>query len=264
MFWKRTFRQLRWAKMANQPSDPHDDISKQMNPTAAWMQKLTKHWEHCAAYNLRRTLWRRKDEQRTIYATKRKCNGSRIMCRERPLWQGCELKMCRQQLCKSRKMWEMLKRRDQQPESLKKYIGRCWLLLETVWGSLRVPMMERMRKMRKRMNQIESSASWAKMMIPAGWWHYLQNRTPTHGWWLTGADEAWQIHATGMGGRVRPRPCDRYEVRDGGIECSSNCSAGNKQGCSCTCTNIMWRAYADKCCHPWTIANAARDFSTMM
>jgi len=62
----------------------------------------------------------------------------------------------------------MLKLQDRRPERPKRRFRRCWLLSETVWVILHVPMIRRMGKMRmmKRLSRV----SWAKMTNPAGWW----------------------------------------------------------------------------------------------
>ena len=89
---------------------------------------------------------------------------------ESPLWQESEFKTQRQQLCKGRKIWEMLKRRDGQPESLKKH-SRSWCILsETVWVILEVARMKWMGKTRLMIKMIQSCTTWAKMTNPAGWW----------------------------------------------------------------------------------------------
>jgi len=88
---------------------------------------------------------------------------------ERPLEQDCEWKILRQRLCKSKKIWEMLKRHDQQPESLKKYLRRCWMVSETVWVLFGVQTMRTTGQLRKIMNtQILPSRE--KMRNLAGWW----------------------------------------------------------------------------------------------
>jgi len=77
--------------------------------------------------------------------------------------------MQRLRLCKSWKLWEMLKMLDGQPPSLKQHLRRCWIQLETVWVILQVPTMRRMGKTRM-MKKIQSLASWAKMTHLAGCW----------------------------------------------------------------------------------------------
>jgi len=104
---------------------------------------------------------------------KRTRNGSRIMWIERPLWQETMLKTQRQPVCKSLKIWEMLKKRDQHPESLKQHLTRCCTLSETVWGILPVPMMKRIAKARQMPNKIQSWAAWAKMANLVGRWVVL-------------------------------------------------------------------------------------------
>jgi len=151
---KRTFHHFQQANTATWPSYTHDDVIKQIMARAAWRRKGSEHWEHCAAYRLQRSSVWRKDEKRTFWAMKRRRNGSRIMWIQKPLLQECELMTQRQQLCNTRKIWEMPKRRDQQPESLKKHLRRCYMLSETVWLILKVPMMRRMRKTRPMMKKI--------------------------------------------------------------------------------------------------------------
>jgi len=91
---------------------------------------------------------------------KRRRNGSRIMWKERPLWQESELKMQRQQLNRSRIIWEMLKRQDWKPPSLKQHFRRCWTPSEIAWVILQVPTMKK----------IPRGASLAKMTNPGECW----------------------------------------------------------------------------------------------
>jgi len=99
----------------------------------------------------------------------RERNGSRIMRRERPLWQGREFKTQSQRLCKSWKISLLLKAPGRQPESPTERLKRCWMLSETVWVISQVPTMSTMGKRRKMMRKIQSSASRLMMMNPAGW-----------------------------------------------------------------------------------------------
>jgi len=101
---------------------------------------------------------------------KGKSNKSRIRWREKPLWQESEFKTQRQRLCKSWKIWQVLKVWGQQQESLKQGLKKCWMLSDTVWAILQVPTMSRMGKTRKMMKKIQSSASWVMKMNLAGWW----------------------------------------------------------------------------------------------
>ena len=53
MLRKRTFHHIRWANMANQRRNPHDDVTKWIQARVAWRQKGSQRWEHCAAYDLK-------------------------------------------------------------------------------------------------------------------------------------------------------------------------------------------------------------------
>jgi len=68
--------------------------------------------EHCAACNPKRSLQCKHDEKFKFKSLQRRRHGLRILWLEIPLWQECKLKTQRHQLCRSRKLWEMLKRQD--------------------------------------------------------------------------------------------------------------------------------------------------------
>ena len=99
---KRTFHLFWRAHMANRQSSLHADIIKGMKASMAWRQKGSDRWKQYAACDLNRSVWWTKDEKRNFQAMKRGRNRSRIMLREKPLWQESELKAQRQYLCKSR------------------------------------------------------------------------------------------------------------------------------------------------------------------
>jgi len=172
---KRTFHHLQLASSANQAIDPHDNIIKQMKARAAWKLNKSEPKVHCVACNPKTSLRQSEDKKRTFWITKRKRNASRITWREKPLWQESELRMQRKQLSSSRKILEVLKAGDWHPGSPDKPLKRCWMLLETVWAILQVRTMRRMEKMMK----IQSRASRAKMMNPAGWWAQSRKRYST-------------------------------------------------------------------------------------
>jgi len=170
MLWKRTVRHYWQANTANRQSTLHDDVINWIKARAAWKRNGSEPLECCAACVPKRRLRRGAEEKLTSYATKRRRHESRIMWKERPLWQESELKTQRQQLKRSRMIWEMLKRRDWQPPSLKHHLSRCWTPSAIVWAILQVPTMRRMGKtgmMRKKMLR---GASLAKMTNLAGWW----------------------------------------------------------------------------------------------
>jgi len=170
MLRRRTLRHFRQANMATWQSNPHDDVIKLMKASVASRRKQSEHWEHCAAYDQKRSFRRRNEGKPTVYAMKQKRNGSRIMWIERLQWQESEFKMRRMRLCKSRNIWGMSKRHDRQPQSLKQHLRICWMLSEIVWAILQVPKMRRMGKTRMMVRTIQSFASQAKTMNLAGWW----------------------------------------------------------------------------------------------
>jgi len=141
MLWKRTFHHYRPPNTANRPSAPHHNVTRRMKATAAWRLNESEQLEHCAAWDLTRSLLRWKDGKRTLLTKKRWTNGSRIMLIARPLWQESVLKMRRQQLSWSNKRWEMLKRRYWQPQSPEHCLRRCWMPSEIAWAILHVLMM---------------------------------------------------------------------------------------------------------------------------
>jgi len=173
-----------------------------MKATKAWRQNRSERWEHCTAYDPKRSFQRRKDRKLTVYAIKRKRNGSRIMWREKPLWEESEFKMQRQRCCKSWKIWLQLKARGRQPEDPKQHLKRCWMLSETVWAILQVPTMSRMVKTRKMMKKIQSSASWVMVMNLAGWWSQSPKQYST----------AWRVFSRSRWGLTN------WGNRDGGTQ----------------------------------------------
>jgi len=170
MLWKITFRHYRQANTANLQSAQCDDVIKRMKARAPWKQNGCEPWECSAASDPKRCLRLGNDEKLTSYGKNGSRNGSRIMWKERRLWQGSELKIQRQQLNRCRMIWEMLNRRDWQPPSLKQHLRRCWMPSVIVWASLQVPTMRRMGKTRMMRKKILWGASLAKMTNPAGWW----------------------------------------------------------------------------------------------
>jgi len=95
---KRSFRHFRWAYTVHHHCDPHNKFINQMEAEAAWWQKRSALWEHCAAYNLKRSFWQRNDTPHTFYTMKRKRTELWIMWRERPLWLETAFKMQRQRI----------------------------------------------------------------------------------------------------------------------------------------------------------------------
>jgi len=122
MLWKRMGHVFQQGNTANRSSYPYDNVSLQMMERPSSRPKGSIDWEHCAAYGRKRSFRGRNDENCTFQAMMRMRNGFRIMRIERPLWEESKFKMQRPQLCKSRKIWEMLKRQDQQPE--KELLGK--------------------------------------------------------------------------------------------------------------------------------------------
>jgi len=133
----------------------------------AWRSTGSEHWEHCAASDLQRRLPQRTDRNRTFWAMKRNRNGSRMLCRERPLCQESKFLTQRQRLCE---IWWLLQTWAQQPESPIQSLKRYWMLSETVWAILPVTMICRIGRTRKMMKIIQSSASSVMMMNLDGWW----------------------------------------------------------------------------------------------
>jgi len=56
--------------MANRQSTQHDHSIEQTIARLACRQKGSERWEHCAAYNRKRSSLQRNDGKRTVYATK--------------------------------------------------------------------------------------------------------------------------------------------------------------------------------------------------
>jgi len=203
MLWKRTFHPLWGANMANWQSTQQGDVINQMKARAAWRQEGSEHWEHCAAYNLKWSFRWRKVKHWTFQRHKRKRNGSRIMGTKRPLSQESEFKTPTQRLFESRKIQEMLQRRDWQPESRKQHSSRCWVLSETVWAILQVQEMRRMRKTRKMMKKIQSLARWGKMTNTAGWWEQSPKRYSI-AWRVLGRSKLRLTNRRNLDGGMRP------------------------------------------------------------
>jgi len=132
MLRKRTYCHFQLANTANQPSYPHDDVIEGMKARTAFRQHGSEISEQCTAHSRNRTCLRREDEKGSFWAMKSKRNESRIMWIERLLWQENGFKTERQQLCNSRKIWQLFQRWDKQPESLKSHWRRCCVLSETV------------------------------------------------------------------------------------------------------------------------------------
>jgi len=61
MLRKWTLCHFRRANTANRPRNPHSDVIKQIKARVAWRQKRSDRWEHCAAYDPKRSFRRRKD-----------------------------------------------------------------------------------------------------------------------------------------------------------------------------------------------------------
>jgi len=122
MLPKRTFLHSRRANTANRQSIPHVDVIKRKKARAALWQKGFEHLEHCAACDLKWSLRRGKDRKDTFSSMKRKRNGSRILWRERPLWQETEFKTQRQRLCE---IWRLLKTNARQLEIPKQCLKTC-------------------------------------------------------------------------------------------------------------------------------------------
>jgi len=179
---------------------------------------------------------------------------------ERLLWQKSEYKTQRSQLWKCRKIWDMLKWRDQQPESPNNHLGRYWTLLVTIWVILHIWTMRMMWKTTQTMEMIQIWASWQNMMNLAVGWAQSPKQWATHVEFLAEVDEDWWVDPTGMGGCCRLLPWERYVVQNDQIDGSSSCQASNRHNCSHTNADNIWRADADTCYHPRTIGNAARHF----
>ena len=62
MLRKSTINYFGWANMANSQSDPGDNITKWIKARAAWKQKGSDRWEHCVAYDQKRSFRWRQDE----------------------------------------------------------------------------------------------------------------------------------------------------------------------------------------------------------
>jgi len=214
MLRKRNFRHFWWANTSNWLRYPYDHIIKRMKARVPCRQTGSEHSEHCAAYDLKRSCRPRNDGKRTVWVIKRKITGSRIFWIERPQSQESEYRMQRQQLCKSRNIWGMLKRHDQQPQSLKQHLRRCWMLLETVWAIVQVPKMRWMGKTRMMMQKIQSLASWAKMMNLAGWWAQSPKWYST-AWWAFGWSRWGLRNWCNLDGGTRPTASVRDIWRTG-------------------------------------------------
>jgi len=102
MLRKRTCNHSGQATTANRESSQPDDNIKQLKARAASKQNRSEPLERCAACVPKSSLQQGKEEKLTSQGKKRRRIGSRIMWKERPLWQECELKMQRQQLNRCR------------------------------------------------------------------------------------------------------------------------------------------------------------------
>jgi len=168
--------------------------------------------------------------------------------------------MQRPQLGSSKKVSEMLKRRDWQPQSLKWHLGRCWTQSVIVWATLKVPTMGRMGKLQMMMKKILSEVSGAKMTNPAGlmaqypylysmgWSVFSRSR-----WSLTN----WCIQAVGMQPTTSVRGI--RSIGQPGYCCHST---ANSIWCSLVYTNHCLCANGDNWLCPRDIANVAIYFST--
>jgi len=87
MLWKSTYRHFRWANMANRPSSSPNNVINRIKERPTQEQTLTEPLGHCAACNPKRHFQRRYDKKRTSYAIYRKRNGSKIVLRDKRLWQ---------------------------------------------------------------------------------------------------------------------------------------------------------------------------------
>jgi len=229
-----------------------------MNAREAWKLNESEPLVHCVDCNPNRSLRQREDKKRNFWIPKRKRNGLRITQREKPLWQGSELRMQRQQLSRSRKIWEVLKAGDWHPESSDKVSGDvrcCWRQSEQSckfeqWGAWG-------RWWRYRAGQAERRW-WTRLDVG----HNLQNGTAVHAEISAEADEAWRIDTTGMRGWGRLLPWMRYEVWHNRIECSGSHQTADGRRRSTSCTHNIWRAYGVYWYHLQQMANSARDFST--
>jgi len=175
-FQKRTFRHHWQANTSNRQSAPWDDVIKWTEAKAAWKQNGSEPVECCVACDAKRSLQQGNNEKRTSWAKKRGRNRSRMIWKGRLLWEESELMTQRQQLNRSRKIWEMLKRRDWWLPSLEQHLRRCWTPSEIVWAILQVPTMGRMEKTRMMMKKILRGTSLAKMTNSAGWWAQFLRR----------------------------------------------------------------------------------------
>jgi len=110
----RIFCHCRQPNTATWESYPNGNKVKRIMIQLDSTQETSEPWEHCAAYNLKRSFWQRIEPRHTCDATKKKSKESRIISKEGQLWQESQFKKQRQRLCKSRKLWDMLKRRDWQ------------------------------------------------------------------------------------------------------------------------------------------------------
>jgi hypothetical protein len=72
-----------------------------------------------------------------------------------------------------------------------------------------------------------------------------QNRTALHIKFSVETDKAWRTNTSGLGGRGRLLPWDRYTVWDNWIECSGSCAALKIHDCSHTITDNIWRSDED-------------------
>jgi len=93
----------------------------------------------------------------------------RIMWIGRSPWQDSKLNTRIQGLSRSRKIWEMLKMWEWQPEGPNIHLTRCWMRLVIVCATLPVRMISRKGKKRRMIKIIQSWASWVKMSNPAEW-----------------------------------------------------------------------------------------------
>jgi len=164
-----------------------------------------------------------------------------LCLREKPLGPDSEAKMQRTGLCRSTKDMETAEIGDWQRHSPKKHLIRWWLQLKTVWAILQVPMMGgwvRWDWYRGRAGQAERR--WHTGLHD---WHNIQYGPSAHWEVSCEADDAWQIDATGMGGRSQWLPWKGYQVWHIWIESSGCWYTANSSRCIGTSYYNIWRAY---------------------
>ena len=203
MLRKRTFRHLLPADMANRQSVQPNDIIKWMKARAAWRQKESERWGHCAAWDPKEAC-SAETTRNTLLKQWRNRKMDWGLCWERDRW--------------GRKAsW---RRRGCGSARAGRY-GECWNLgidvqraRKDFWGDdgCYGRQSEWYCKFRR-------SGGWWRWgwrdragIAEQRWWtqlgdeHNLQNSTAAHGEHSGEADEAWCIDTTGMGGCSRLLP----------------------------------------------------------